>query len=287
MMAAPTPDREAQMRDAVAQSVRGAGTSFFWAMRFLPKPKREAMFAVYAFCRAVDDIADGEGAPAAKRAALDEWRAEIERLFQGRPQTQLGQALLEPVRRFDLERKDFLAIIDGVEMDTKTAMLAPTMAELELYCDRVAGAVGRLSVRIFGVERQAGLRLAADLGQALQLTNVLRDMAADAAIGRLYLPRELLRAHGITISDPTQAIRDPRLKLVADELARMALARFAAAKSLIEAGPRRALRPAAVMMAVYKRVLDRLIERGWERPEQAVDLSRAEKLWLGLRHGLM
>jgi phytoene synthase len=283
---------ETSLRQAVERRVRSAGTSFFWAMRFLPKPKRDAMFAVYAFCREVDDIADGDGSAADKRTGLNAWRDEIAALYQGRPTTLFGQALAEPLARFELEQSDFLAIIAGVEMDaqpanSKAALVAPPMAELLLYCDRVACAVGRLSVRIFGAEREAGLRLAASLGLALQLTNVLRDMAEDAAIGRLYLPRELLEKHGIATNDPAAAIRHPKLPLVADELAQMAFARYAEAAALIEVGPKQALRPAAVMMAVYRRVLERLVRRGWQKPEQAVGLSPVEKLWIGLRHGLM
>jgi phytoene synthase len=256
-------------------------------MRLLPKPRRQAMFALYAFCREVDDIGDGDLPEPIKREQLDAWRAEIARLYAQTPTTAIGQALLGPIKAYGLEREDFLAVIDGVAMDATGAMLAPTMAELKLYCQRVAGAVGRLSVKIFGAEDRLGKTLAAHLGEALQLTNVLRDLVADAEAGRLYLPRELLAKHGITARDPRAVLRDPRIAGVLADLAEMAREMYREAEQLVANGPRRALRPAAVMMAVYRRLLERLIARGWKRLDQPVELAPFEKLWIALRHGLM
>ncbi len=200
---------EARMSAAVAETAspnagRASGSSFYAAMRILPKPQREAMFAIYGFCRQVDDIADSPGPRDERRAALAEWRGDIEALYQGRP-TPLTSDLLQPMRDFGLEKADFLAVIDGMEMDVLGDIRAPSWSELDLYCDRVASAVGRLSVRIFGMDVKPGRDLAHHLGRALQLTNILRDLDEDAAVGRLYLPREALSRPG---SRPP--IRKPR-----------------------------------------------------------------------------
>jgi phytoene synthase len=279
-------ERIADDRGLVEDVVVKARTSFYWSMRLLPREKRQAMFAVYAFCRVVDDIADGDLPGAAKLRQLQGWREEIDRLYDGTAQHTIARALIEPVRRFDLAREGFLAVIDGMEMDARGGLVAPPMDELRLYCSRVAGAVGLLSVRIFGAPRQDGRRLADALGEAVQLTNVLRDVAEDAELGRLYLPRELLDKHGIAAPSPAAALRHPRIAAVCDALADAAEDRFAAASALLEAMPRRELRPARLILAVYRRLLQRLRQRGFARLDQPVKLSKAEKLWLILRHGL-
>ena len=273
-------------QDLVQDVVVKARTSFYWAMRLLPAEKRQAMFAVYAFCRVVDDIADGDLPEAAKLRQLQGWRAEIDRLYAGGAQHAIARALAEPVRRFDLAREDFLAIIDGMEMDARGGLMAPSMDELRLYCSRVAGAVGLLSVRIFGAPRESGRRLADALGEAVQLTNVLRDVAEDAELGRLYLPRELLGKHGVGATSIAAALRDPRLAAVCDDLAVMAEQRFADATAVLDAMPRRELRPARLILVVYRRLLHRLRQRGFARLDEPVKLSKAEKLWLIVRHGL-
>ncbi len=159
-----------------------AGSSFYAALRILPKRQREAMFALYAFCRAVDDIADerGPATPAERLAALDRWREDIVALYDRRPTRRLSD-LVEPVHDFALRRQDFEAVIDGMAMDAERDIRAPDWATLDLYCDRVASAVGRLSVHIFGLPGPEGELLAYHLGRALQLTNILRDIDEDAA----------------------------------------------------------------------------------------------------------
>ncbi len=268
-----------------------SGTSFFWAMRLLPPPRRNAMYAVYAFCREVDDIADEGGAPVERRAGLDAWRAEIDRIYDGAPETVTGRALVEPTRTYDLLREDFLAVIDGMEMDAamdaKPGPAPPSLAELLLYCDRVAGAVGKLSVRVFGDASERARDLAEAEGRALQLTNILRDLAEDADRGRLYLPRELLARHGVPATDAGAALRHPGAGRVAEEVAALARENFERASRILAELDRRTMRPAAVMLAVYRRYLAALEERGWDRPAEPVRVSKASKLWIALRHGLV
>jgi phytoene synthase len=280
-------------REAVTARVRASGTSFFWAMRFLPKAKREAIFAVYAFCREVDDIADGEMTQEAKRGALQDWRAEIERLYAGAPTGEVTRALLEPVRQYSLEKDAFIAIIDGMQMDADGPICAPSAANLELYCARVAGAVGLLCVRIFGMAGTEGRRLADTLGRALQLTNILRDLHEDALLGRLYLPQELLAAQDILVRDPMTVLAHPRITAVARAVGAEARASFDGARRIIARSDPDMVRPARIMMEVYDRALQRLEQDGFAhvaepRPEGALvsAWSKAEKLAIALRYAL-
>ena len=288
-MSRPMPTRpeigaaERYVRDVVL----GSGTSFYWGMRLLPDAKRKAMFAIYAFCREVDDVADGNAPVAAKLEALAGWRREIEALFAGRPSRPTTLALLDPIARFDLPAGEFHAMVDGMEMDAAGTMRAPPLGDLVRYCRCVAGAVGLLSIRVFGADGEPVRRGALALGEALQLTNILRDLSEDAARGRLYLPRELLQQHRVACTDPASALHDPGLAKVCDALAARAKACFAAAKRDLACGDRRQLRPALIMMHVYRRTLDRLIARGWRQLDKPVRLARPERLWLALRYGLL
>ncbi len=277
----------AAARDHARDVVRQSGTSFMWAMRLLPEHRRDAMFAIYAFCREVDDIADGDDERPAKETALADWRAEIDRLYAGEARSRTARALAGPVSAFKLEREAFLAIIDGMEMDAAERMRAPSWDELELYCARVAGAVGVLSVRVFGESGPAGREVALKLGEALQLTNILRDLHEDAGRGRLYLPREALEAAGITTLEPACVLSDPRLPEACAQVAARARTRFAEAEAALSRCSRRAMRPAIVMMKVYARILERLEARGWQRLAEPVHLSRLEKLAIALRYGLL
>jgi phytoene synthase len=282
--AALTPS-EAEARAHVRRVTEHSGTSFFWAMRLLPLERREAMFAIYAFCREVDDVADEGGTLATKRAALAEWRREIDRLYEGRPEWPTTRALLRPVSAYQLLREDFLAVIDGMEMDAVEDIRAPSLAALELYCARVAGAVGLLSVRAFGDASDEARRLALAEGKALQLTNILRDLAEDAARGRLYLPRELLERHGIATREPAAALAHPALGAVCDDLAAIARASFAEAAARLARLDRRTMRPARIMLEVYRRTLEALVARGWQALDRPAGLSKPGKLWIAVRHG--
>jgi phytoene synthase len=286
MTATPLPAEAASAQDYVRQVATASGSSFLWGMRLLPRPRREAMYAIYAFCREVDDIADEGGSPAEKQRDLTAWRSEIEALYAGRPSRPTTQALLRPVHDYALPKAEFLAVIDGMEMDARADIRAPSMTDFRLYCRRVAGAVGVLSVHAFGANEPQARDLALAEGDALQLTNILRDVAEDAERGRLYLPRELLQRHGIESTDPMTVLRDPRLREVCRELAVLAEERFAEAERLMATCKRGPMRPARIMLAVYHRLLDRLREHDWADMEAEIRLPKSEKLWLALRNGL-
>ncbi|MEO5374614.1 MAG: presqualene diphosphate synthase HpnD [Alphaproteobacteria bacterium] len=279
---------DAEATACVESLVRRSGSSFFWAMRLLPTPRRRGLYALYAFCRELDDIADEPAPTADQRSRLDAWRREVASLYEGAPATLIGRALLEPVRRFGLPRDEFDAFIDGMDMDIDQGMRAPALDRLRLYCRRVAGAVGLLSLPVFGSGGDEARRFALELGEALQLTNILRDVAEDARMGRLYLPREILDEAGIappgTDTETMDVLAHPRLGLACAGLARLAEGRFIAAdRTLARITDRQALRPAVMMMAVYRALFNRLRRRGFERIEPRLRLSAAETLWIALR----
>ncbi|CAN5743509.1 presqualene diphosphate synthase HpnD [soil metagenome] len=264
--------------DAAEYRARITGSSFYTAMRLMPKAEREAMFAIYMYCRLVDDIADDGTRPRPVRAAeLGQWRGDLEALYTGRP---AGQAafLQEPVRDFGLRKADFLAVIDGMDMDVAADIQAPDLVTLDLYCDRVAGAVGRLSTRVFGMDEAPGLELAHRLGRALQLTNILRDLDEDAEIGRLYLPRELLLQAGIETTDPAAAIGDARVDGVCRVLAAQAIDQFAASERLLRARPRGRLLAPRLMAAVYRALLQDMLVMGWAPPRCRARLGKLRLL---------
>ena len=270
----------------VNRVVEQSSSSFLWGMRVLPGERRRAMYAIYAFCREVDDVADEPGEIADKRRALAGWREEICRLYAGRPTRPTTRALLGPVHRFSLPQDEFFAVIDGMETDAAPTVRMQTLDDLLSYCRKVAGAVGMLSVHALGVPQDPGPRIAEALGNAFQLTNVLRDLREDAALQRLYLPLDLLGKHDIDAKSLDAVFLHPRFADVCAELAELAQGYYSEADRLIrELGSRR-MRPAVVMMAVYRETLDRLQARGWKRIDDPIGLTRARKIWLALRHGL-
>ncbi|MDP4796132.1 MAG: presqualene diphosphate synthase HpnD [Rhodospirillales bacterium] len=271
----------------VEAMVRRAGTSFFWAMRRLDEPRRRGVFAVYAFCRDVDDIADGDLPLDRKRALLDAWRQEIEILYGGACHHPISCALVDPSQTFNLKKADFLAVIDGMEMDALPRVRIADLEELTLYCDRVACAVGRLCVRVFGLGESEGIRLSADLGQALQLTNILRDIVEDAARDRIYLPADMLADAGAGGDGVEDIITAPGLVSICETLALKAEKHFAGAEACIATCDPKAVRPAVMMMQVYRRILDKLQRRGWQELNVNVGPSKLEKILIAIRYGIL
>jgi phytoene synthase len=262
------------------------GSSFYLAMRILERRQRDAMFAIYSFCRDIDDIADGDAPRPERLAQLRQWRDDIDALYRGEAKPRTAH-LAGPVERFGLDRKDFHGLLDGMEMDARADIRAPQLDELELYCDRVACAVGRLSVRVFGMEHERGEQLAHHLGHALQLVNVLRDLDEDAAMGRLYLPREALALADVEHDDPATALAAPNLAAVCAFVADIARRHFAAADRILAAAPRRVVRAPRIMRHVYGQLLAQLCARGWMAPRRAVRLNKPKLIWTAVRHAFV
>jgi presqualene diphosphate synthase len=269
-----------------APAARAGGSSFYLAMRILGREQRAAMFDIYSFCRAVDDIADSDAPHAQRLAGLSVWRKDIDQLYSGNVPPQLSD-LARDVARYGLRKDDFLAVIDGVEMDARADIRAPSFRDLDLYCDRVASAVGRLSVRIFGMEEADGIALAFHLGRALQLTNILRDIDEDAAIGRLYLPQEALKQAGITTADPAAVMAEPRLGEACVVVAERAREHYAKADEIMSRCPRRIVRAPKIMGVVYRQMLEGMISRGWARPRSRVRINKPRLIWIALRHAFV
>jgi phytoene synthase len=266
---------------------KAQGSSFYTAMKLMAKPEREAMFAIYAFCRAVDDIADdGVGTRDERHAALNAWRANLESLYGGGAPG-LAAFLSHAVQRYDLRKEDFLTVIDGMDMDVAEDIVAPSLEKLDLYCERVASAVGRLSIKVFGMDEEPGFRLAHHLGRALQLTNILRDLDADARMGRLYLPREYCDDARLALREPKRTIRDFAVDSVCRKVAQLAHGHFEEATRILHTRPKGRLRAPKLMAAVYCEILREMEKQGWAPPRRRVSLSKPRLAAIVLTHGLI
>ena len=277
------------MNVAVAEPVeeaqgRARRSSFYLAMRLMPPSQRQAMFEIYSFCRAVDDIADEGLAADVALARLDRWRDDLAALYAGRAPARL-KPLAEAVAAFGMGQEDFLAVIDGMEMDVRRTVGAgdTDWATLDLYCDRVASAVGRLSTPVFGMETAEGVALAHHLGRALQLTNILRDLDEDAEIDRLYLPSEALRAAGVPQGGARATVEHPNIEPACLEVAARARAHFEQAQAIMDRAPPRVARTPRIMGEAYRHILGRLEARGWAPPRAPLKLSKAKLLLIVAR----
>jgi squalene synthase HpnC len=254
----------------VRARVAAAGSSFAKGMAALRGDRRRALWAVYAFCRAVDDIADGAMPEAEKRRFLADWRAKLER-----PDCALSRELARARDRYALPAGECEAMIAGMETDAAARLRIPDAAALDQYCRRVAGSVGAMAVCIFGAPEAAGFGLA--LGRTLQLVNILRDMDEDATRDRVYLPLDLLAAHGVADGDATRMMAAPGTAAAAQTLAAEAASGFARAEAELRAIDTPALLPARIMMWGYRRIFDRLVARGFGPPRARPRLTAAEK----------
>lgn len=252
-------DGRAEVRDIVHAS----GSSFLAGMRMLPPSRRAAIYAIYAFCRVVDDIADGPGSASDKVAGLTFWERELAAARAGAPATAIGVELLAAARAHDLPFDEFDCILEGMRMDA-TGIVAPDDATFERYVRCVAGAVGILSMHAFGAWRGAvSERFALSLARGLQITNILRDIGEDAGRGRLYLPRSVLEAAGVP-ADPRLAVPHPGLGQARASMGREARRSFAEAMALVPSHSRRRILPALMMMGPYARLLTAM-EADWQR----------------------
>ena len=275
---------------SAAQAVKkkASGSSFYLAMRLMPVEERDAMFAIYAFCRKVDDIADdGVGTRAERHEKLEQWRADLRGLYAGAMPAQV-RFLAPAVKAYGLRLEDFLAVLDGMAMDVAEDIVAPDLATLDLYCDRVASAVGRLSIKVFGMDEGPGFDLAHHLGRALQLTNILRDIDEDAAIGRLYLPREyLMEMDCCRQMDPKSIINQPAIDGVCRKVAALAHDHYAQANRIFAARPKGRIKTPRLMGAVYSEILRLSETQGFAPPRHRVSIPRGKLLSLVLRQGIL
>ena len=267
---------------------KASTSSFYIAMRLMPAEERDAMFAIYAFCRKVDDIADdGVGTRAERHERLEQWRTDLRAAVCRHRSRNKCVSWRPAVARYGLRLQDFLSVLDGMDMDVAEDIVAPSLDMLDLYCDRVASAVGRLSIKVFGMEEEPGFELAHHLGRALQLTNILRDLDEDAAMGRLYLPREYLEDMDCCRQmDPQAIIAQPQIDAVCRRVATLAHQHYDQAGRILAAKPKGRIKTPRLMGAVYSEILSETEAQGFAPPRHRVSLPKSRLLSLVLRQGL-
>ena len=266
-LARPVPSDAAVVRARVAR----ARSSFARGMAVLKGERRRALFAVYGFCRAVDDIADATMPLPEKRRFLAQWRRKLEA-----PDCALSAELAWACRAYGLPAVECAEMVAGMETDAEPRVRVADEAALDLYCRRVAGSVGAMAVRIFGAPQAEGFGLA--LGRTFQLVNILRDAEEDAALDRVYVPRSLLDRHGVRTDDAREIVAHPGFAACCAELADQALDGFRRAEAELAAHDTRALKPARVMMWGYRRLLDRMLATGFAAPRIRARLTKGERL---------
>ena len=256
-----------------------SGSSFYYSFMFLPPEQRQAITALYAFCREVDDVVDECHDVSLAQIKLDWWRQEVERIFTGTPTHPVGFALQDVLTRFKLPQEQLLEIIDGMAMDlSQTRYL--DFKGLQLYCYRVASVVGLLSVEIFGYENRQMLKYAHDLGVALQLTNIIRDVGEDARRGRIYLPIEDLQRFGVLAKDILEARYSDAFRELMVFQAERAEQFYEQAFAQLPAGDRKAQRPGLVMAAIYRTLLREIAADGFQVLDRRISLTPVRKVWI-------
>jgi len=265
--------------------VKKSESSFFWSMRLLPKAKREAMYTIYAFCRHIDDIVDGDLPIKEKQELLAAWREEIDNIYDKKvPATEIGRKIYKNCMRFKLPKEEFLRLIESISMDLPKPMQAPKLNDFLKYCRGVAGVPGSLSLRIFGCKDENLIEeLATSLGNALQITNILRDVKEDAQANRLYIPKEYLKKAEISSKKPSEVIVDKNLSVAREELAKLAAGDYAKANQVIQFLDKKTARPVKAIAAIYKKYFDIMQNRGWEIVSPKPQISKFNKLSLALR----
>ena len=265
-----------------AQKAAQSGSSFYYSFRLLPPPRRAAITALYAYCREVDDVVDEVSDPNVARVKLAWWRTEVDAIFTGTAQHPVALALAKAVDRYGITRENLQTVIDGMQMDLDKVRYVD-FAELETYCDRVAGVVGLMSATIFGYEDASTLVYARKLGIAFQLTNIIRDVGEDARLGRIYLPQEDLARFGVPPSDVLRAQASPAfVELMRFETDR-ARAWYDAAFAALPAGDRHAQRAGIAMAAIYRTLLDEIARDGYRVLDRRIALTPLRKLWIATR----
>ncbi len=269
----------------IKQIVKKSGTSFFWSMRFLPAAQRNAMYTIYAFCRHIDDIVDGDDSMSEKIDLLQAWREEMDNIFDKKiPTTEIGRKIYKNCMRFKLPKEEFLHLIDSIGMDVPNPVQAPDLNKFYRYCRGVAGVPGSLTLRILGCKDEQVINdLATSLGNALQITNILRDVKEDALNNRLYIPREYLEKAQITVTDPMSVVVDKNLVVAREELARQAKDNYAKADKLIPQLDKKISRHVRMIENIYRRYFDMMENRGWEVISPKPSLGKFKKLSLALR----
>ena len=264
------------------QKAASSGSSFYYSFLFLPPNRRRAITALYAYCREVDDVVDECLDPQIAATKLVWWRTELDRLYAGKPEHPVTQALLPVLKEFALPQEQLLEIIDGMEMDLQQTRYLDFKA-LSLYCYRVASVVGLLAAEIFGYTDRATQKYAHDLGMAFQLTNIIRDVGEDARRGRVYLPIDELQRFNVPVADILNSRYSNNFKALMEFQIERAEQYYAQAMSQLPAADRKSQRPGLVMAAIYRTVLEEIKRDGCQVLSQRTSLTPIRKLWIAWR----
>jgi phytoene synthase len=283
----PGPKTSATGEASITGRIRDANPSFFWSTLLLPARRRDAMQALYFFCWELRDIADSNASRSLKLAQLADWRAQIGFLYAGQPQHFVTQALSDAVERFDLRCVDFLTIIEGMETEARADIRAPSLEQLYFYCKQRSVAVIRIALRILGVAQADADQVGAALGRGMLLTGILRDLTQDARRHRLYLPRELLQAHGVFATMPSYVLAQPALPQICNAVAEWATDWFADAEDALEGRSRWRMGVATPILSGYRRLLRALLVRGWDHLDEPVHIPASCRPALAIGHGLI
>ena len=256
-----------------------SGSSFYYSFLSLPDKKRDAIIALYAYCREVDDVVDQVAEPQIKAAKLAWWRNEIEQLFNSTPQHPITRALQPVISEFELPKKYFLEILDGMEMDLRRIRFG-SFSDLQQYCYRVASVVGLLSAHIFGYTNQKTLQYASDLGMAFQLTNIIRDVFEDLNRDRLYLPQDEMKQFGVTENDLYQQKQSTAFKKLMRYQAERAKLYYQQAIEQLPEEDRYNQRAGIIMAAIYRDLLDEIVHDDFQVLKHRIALTPVRKLWI-------
>jgi phytoene synthase len=273
----PTPAITPQ--DYVQQKAAASGSSFYYAFLFLPPAKRAAITAFYAFCREIDDVVDEATDTGVAAAKLAWWQAEVAQSFAGKPSHPVMQALMPVVRDFDIGQHHQQAVIDGCQMDlNQTRYLDyPGLAR---YCHLVAGVVGEVAAKIFGQTQEQTTAYAHTLGQALQLTNIIRDVGEDARRGRIYLPMNEMKQFGVSAQDILSRQYSDRFTALMSFQAQRAHQLYQQALALLNASDRQSQKPGLMMASIYRALLAEIEQDQFQVLHQRISLTPLRKFWL-------
>ena len=258
-------------------------SSFYWGMRILDQEKRNAMFAIYAFCKKADTIADSQEIKKKKISKIRKLRKEIHEVFKNNLNNNFNKTLKYYIDIHKLKKKYFLDIIKGVEMDIDNIMICPNKKIFNLYCYRVAGAVGLISLKIFGNYNKKTKSFGLYLAKALQITNILRDIKQDKNMGRMYIPKEILHKVGIKSKKVIFILKNKNFPEACKNLAKIADLNFNLADKQLKFCSKKKLTSAIIMMDTYKLLLKKLKKKGWRNLEDKVTLTKFEKIFLFIK----
>ncbi|MGL4408330.1 presqualene diphosphate synthase HpnD [Zoogloea sp.] len=261
------------------EKAASSGSSFYYSFLFLPPERRQAITALYAFCREVDDVVDECHDVQVAQAKLEWWRNQVRLVFEGQPQHPVGLALQDVIKHFNLPREQLLEIIDGMQMDLQQTRYLDWKA-LQLYCYRVASVVGLLSAEIFGHQNRQTLKYAHDLGMAFQLTNIIRDVGEDARRGRIYLPIDELQRFNVPARQILDGVHSDNFKALMAFQTQRARQFYDQAFAQLPKEDRKSQRPGLIMAAIYRTLLDEIEADGFLVLDRRTSLTPLRKIWL-------